>query len=265
MVRRKTLVQPENGPGCICSFAVAQRSSEKTFHSIGLRQLWPMERKRSRLLWGAAPSARLGRTRTTTRPREAMKPQRHSFTHRFLQRVYFPDGGAVKLDVSEARGNLQVRWLDIARSTWQEPQTVDGGGTLELRTPGKGHWAVSAKRSAGDCSQAAALFSRSTLQSSRSTLSSGGSTGRESRSTIPLGRPPLPSSRSAGCHSGSPLRQSRSTSPSGGPDRRGRKGHNEALQHEKGRFEADMRPTGPRASRTKRPVEPVRYETDNRN
>ncbi len=56
--------------------------------------------------------------------------------------VYFPDGGSVKLDVSEAKGNLQVRWLDINRSAWREPQVVDGGGTLELETPSKGHWAV---------------------------------------------------------------------------------------------------------------------------
>lgn len=56
--------------------------------------------------------------------------------------VYFPDGGQVTLDVSAARGSLQVRWLDISRSRWQEPQTVDGGGTLELKTPGEGPWAV---------------------------------------------------------------------------------------------------------------------------
>ncbi len=56
--------------------------------------------------------------------------------------VYFPDGGAVKLDISAAEAKLQVRWLDISRSAWQDPQTVDGGGTLELRTPGEGSWAV---------------------------------------------------------------------------------------------------------------------------
>jgi hypothetical protein len=56
--------------------------------------------------------------------------------------VYFPYGGQVRLDVSAAKGTLQVRWLDITRSTWQQPHTVDGGGTLELKTPGKGHWAV---------------------------------------------------------------------------------------------------------------------------
>ncbi len=54
--------------------------------------------------------------------------------------VYFPDGGAVQLDVSAATGSLQVRWLDINRSTWQTPRTVSGGGTLELKAPGKGHW-----------------------------------------------------------------------------------------------------------------------------
>jgi hypothetical protein len=56
--------------------------------------------------------------------------------------VYFPNGGQVKLDLSAAMGTLQLRWLDIARNAWQEPRTVDGGGTLELNTPGKGHWAA---------------------------------------------------------------------------------------------------------------------------
>jgi hypothetical protein len=56
--------------------------------------------------------------------------------------VYFPDGGAVTLDVSETKGPLQVRWLDVNRTTWQPPQTVTGGGMFELKTPGKGHWAV---------------------------------------------------------------------------------------------------------------------------
>jgi len=48
----------------------------------------------------------------------------------------------VRLDVSAAQGLLQVRWLDIDRSKWQQPQAVDGGRTLELKTPGKGHWAA---------------------------------------------------------------------------------------------------------------------------
>jgi hypothetical protein len=56
--------------------------------------------------------------------------------------VYFPDGGAVTLDVSQVEGALQVRWLDINRSDWHQPQKIDGGRILDLKTPGKGHWAV---------------------------------------------------------------------------------------------------------------------------
>ncbi len=56
--------------------------------------------------------------------------------------VYFPNGGQVKLDVSQAKGTLQVRWLDINRSNWQEAQSVSGGQTLDLKAPGKGHWAA---------------------------------------------------------------------------------------------------------------------------
>jgi hypothetical protein len=56
--------------------------------------------------------------------------------------VYFPDGGAVTLDVSAARGRLSVRWLDISRAAWHGPGTAAGGGMLELSAPGPGHWAV---------------------------------------------------------------------------------------------------------------------------
>jgi hypothetical protein len=56
--------------------------------------------------------------------------------------VYFPDRGEVKLDVSAVRGELQVRWLDINRTVWSEPETVTANKTLTLKTPGDGHWAV---------------------------------------------------------------------------------------------------------------------------
>jgi hypothetical protein len=56
--------------------------------------------------------------------------------------VYFPDGGEVSLDISASKGTLQLRWLDITRSAWQEPQPVTGGGSLKVKTPGQGPWAV---------------------------------------------------------------------------------------------------------------------------
>ncbi len=56
--------------------------------------------------------------------------------------VYFPDGGTVSLDVSQTEGPLQVRWLDVSRSRWQEPLVVRTTKTLQLKAPAKGHWAV---------------------------------------------------------------------------------------------------------------------------
>jgi len=56
--------------------------------------------------------------------------------------VYLPNGGTAKLDTSDAKGSLQVRWLDIARSTWQEARTIDAEATLDLEAPSEGPWAV---------------------------------------------------------------------------------------------------------------------------
>jgi len=56
--------------------------------------------------------------------------------------VYFPDGGQVRLDVSAVRGKLGVRWLDIANSRWQQPQTTEASRLLDLKTPGKGPWVL---------------------------------------------------------------------------------------------------------------------------
>jgi len=54
--------------------------------------------------------------------------------------VYFPDGGAVTLDVRTASALLELRWLDIGRGEWQQPQVLGERATLKLKTPGKGHW-----------------------------------------------------------------------------------------------------------------------------
>jgi hypothetical protein len=60
--------------------------------------------------------------------------------------VYFPNGGSVNLDVSASQGSFQVRWLDIDRTRWHEPQTVSPNNTLRLKTPGQGHWAAVIQR-----------------------------------------------------------------------------------------------------------------------
>ncbi len=56
--------------------------------------------------------------------------------------VYFPDGGSVDLDLSGVAGSFSVKWLDVAHSTWNPQQTLEGGRRVTLRSPGKGHWVV---------------------------------------------------------------------------------------------------------------------------
>ena len=56
--------------------------------------------------------------------------------------VYFPDGGAVKLDLSGAKGRFELRWLDIEGSRWEPRREVKGGGKVRLDAPGAGNWAA---------------------------------------------------------------------------------------------------------------------------
>jgi hypothetical protein len=56
--------------------------------------------------------------------------------------VYFPNGGNVKLDLSDTGGTLEIHWFDIASGAWQPARRAMGGGTLELNAPGPGPWAV---------------------------------------------------------------------------------------------------------------------------
>lgn len=56
--------------------------------------------------------------------------------------VYFPDGGSVILDASEAGDSLTVRWLNIMESEWEGPETKQLTSGIELTAPGDGQWAV---------------------------------------------------------------------------------------------------------------------------
>ena len=56
--------------------------------------------------------------------------------------VYFSDGGAVTLDLSDAPENLTARWLNIQEAEWTEENSLRGGGRQRLTAPGERHWAV---------------------------------------------------------------------------------------------------------------------------
>jgi hypothetical protein len=54
--------------------------------------------------------------------------------------VYFPDGGAVTLDLGALDGDASLTWLEVIESRWSKPRAVQGGDALLLETPGPGHW-----------------------------------------------------------------------------------------------------------------------------
>lgn len=54
--------------------------------------------------------------------------------------VYFPEGGAVDLDLSDAEGSFQLRWLEAATGSWRDGTSVDGGQVHTLNAPGEEHW-----------------------------------------------------------------------------------------------------------------------------
>lgn len=56
--------------------------------------------------------------------------------------VYFPNGGSVDLDLSDASGPFSLRWLDIINSEWHDEVIHDETASIELTTPAGGPWAV---------------------------------------------------------------------------------------------------------------------------
>jgi hypothetical protein len=56
--------------------------------------------------------------------------------------VYFTDGGAVTLDLSDAPEKLVARWINIQQAEWTEASALRGGGRVKLSAPGERHWAV---------------------------------------------------------------------------------------------------------------------------
>jgi hypothetical protein len=56
--------------------------------------------------------------------------------------IYFPDGGAVELDLRKTDGAFEVRWIDVRTGEWGPRGELGGGDWQRLATPGAGHWTV---------------------------------------------------------------------------------------------------------------------------
>jgi len=54
--------------------------------------------------------------------------------------LYLPDGGSIRLDLTDAEGSFTVRWIDISSGEWSEKKDIQAGAPVTLIAPGRGHW-----------------------------------------------------------------------------------------------------------------------------
>jgi hypothetical protein len=90
-------------------------------------------------LWETAPAQHLLRDRLPNEAYLAAKPGS-------AYALYFPDGGAVGLDMRGHDGRFELHWMDITSGRPHAQQVVRGGDWLEIGPPAKGHWAAALVR-----------------------------------------------------------------------------------------------------------------------
>jgi hypothetical protein len=56
--------------------------------------------------------------------------------------LYFTDGGSVNIDMTGAKGDFDVRWIDISTGEWGKAESLGGGAPVRVTAPAKGHWAA---------------------------------------------------------------------------------------------------------------------------
>ncbi len=111
--------RPESGLG-LSDLAKGSLQAARKLES--LIRLWDVEPANHRLSDRAVNEAYLA-----ARPGEAYA-------------LYFTDGGAVGLDLKDAPGRYDVRWIDIQTGEWGKRETLEGGRIAAVAAPAKGHW-----------------------------------------------------------------------------------------------------------------------------
>ncbi len=53
--------------------------------------------------------------------------------------LYFCDGGEVGLDLKDASGTFEIRWIDIDAGKWSKRETIRGGRIVTIQAPADGH------------------------------------------------------------------------------------------------------------------------------
>lgn len=70
--------------------------------------------------------------------------------------LYFTNGGSVGLNLKDAPGRFEIRWIDIATGQWGKREQLDGGGVATLTAPAEGHWAAAIVQSGRPASPSSA-------------------------------------------------------------------------------------------------------------
>ena len=60
--------------------------------------------------------------------------------------LYFTRGGSVGLDLSDAEGQLTLKWINIDSGQWGESDQLTAGATVSINPPGKGNWLAVIRR-----------------------------------------------------------------------------------------------------------------------
>lgn len=61
--------------------------------------------------------------------------------------IYFPDGGAVELDLTTSPGLHELHWIDVSTAEIKKGNSISGGSWRSIAAPAAGHWvAVLLKR-----------------------------------------------------------------------------------------------------------------------
>jgi hypothetical protein len=111
--------RPDSGPGLSAPAAASIRAGRKLESLIKL--------------WDVEPASELLSDRSENEAYLAARPGE-------AYALYFTNGGAVGLDLGNARGSFDVRWIDVKRGEWGKRETIRGGGVVAIKAPGKGHW-----------------------------------------------------------------------------------------------------------------------------
>ena len=56
--------------------------------------------------------------------------------------IYFPAGGEVGLDLSDAKGPMMAHWINIQTGELGPQQRLSAGGKISIAPPGKENWAA---------------------------------------------------------------------------------------------------------------------------